>query len=78
MDTVTDGRARAAESGVLVPRRCTLDGFSAEVARTDGVYLRDLDPITNPGNVVYICRECHDLTPASQKRAKYEAKAKKA
>lgn len=47
MDTVTDGRARPAESGVLVPRRCTLDGFSAEVARTDGVYLRDLDPITN-------------------------------
>ena len=46
MDTVTDGRARPAESGVLVPRRCTLDGFSAEVARTDGVYLRDLDPIT--------------------------------
>ena len=47
MDTVTDGRVRQAESGVLVPRRCTLDGFSAEVARTDGVYLRDLDPITN-------------------------------
>ena len=47
MDTVTDGRARPAESGVLVPRRCTLDGFSAEVARTGGVYLRDLDPITN-------------------------------
>ena len=47
MDTVTDGRARPAESGVLVPRRCTLDGFSAEVARTGGVHLRDLDPITN-------------------------------
>ena len=47
MDTVTDGRVRQAESGVLGPRRCTLDGFSAEVARTDGVYLRDLDPITN-------------------------------
>ena len=47
MDTVTDGRARPAESGVLVPRRCTLDGFSAEVARAGGVYLRDLDPITN-------------------------------
>ena len=47
MDTVTDGRVDQAESGVLVPRRCTLDGFSAEVARTDGVYLRDLDPITN-------------------------------
>ena len=47
MDTVTDGRARPGESGVLVPRRCTLDGFTAEVARTDGVYLRDLDPITS-------------------------------
>ena len=47
MDTVTDGRARPGQSGVLVPRRCTLDGFTAEVARTDGVYLRDLDPITS-------------------------------
>ena len=36
------------------------------------------DLITNPGNVVHICRRCHDLTPASQKRAKYEAKGKKA
>ncbi len=47
MDTVTPGPARPGESGVLVPRRCTLDGFTAEVARTDGVYLRDLDPITS-------------------------------
>ncbi len=47
MDTVTDGQARPGESGVLVPRRCTLDGFTAEVARTEGVYLRDLDPITS-------------------------------
>jgi hypothetical protein len=46
-DTVTGGRARPGESAVLVPRRCTLDGFSDEVARTDGVYLRDLDPITS-------------------------------
>ena len=30
---------------MLVPRRCTLDGFSDEVTRTEGVYLRDLDPI---------------------------------
>ena len=45
-DTVTDGRARPGESGVLVPRRCTLDGFTAEVACTDGVYLRDIDPST--------------------------------
>ena len=45
-NTVTDGQARSRESGVLVPRRCTLDGFSAEVACADGVYLRDLDPIT--------------------------------
>ena len=34
------------------------------------------DLITNPGNVVHICRRCHDLTPASQKRAKYEAKGR--
>jgi len=46
MGTVTHGRARSGESGVLVPRHCTLDGFAAEVACTDGVYLRDLDPIT--------------------------------
>ena len=46
MDTVTHGRARPEESGVLVPRRCTLDGFTAEVARTEGLYLRHLDPIT--------------------------------
>ncbi len=46
MDTVAHGPARSGESGALVPRRCTLDGFTAEVARTDGVYLRDLDPIT--------------------------------
>ncbi len=45
-DTVTHGRARSGKSGVRVPRRCTLDGFAAEVASTDGVYLRDLDPIT--------------------------------
>ena len=46
-DTVTGGRARPGESAVLVPRRCTLDGFTDEVARTEGVYLRDLDPITS-------------------------------
>ena len=46
MDTGTHGRVRSEESGVLVPRRCTLDGFTAEVARADGVYLRDLDPVT--------------------------------
>ena len=46
MDTVIHGRARPGQSGVLVPRRCTLDGFSDEVARTEGLYLRDLDPIT--------------------------------
>ena len=45
-DTVAHRRARSGESGVLVPRRCTLEGFYDEVARTDGVDLRDLDPIT--------------------------------
>ena len=38
--------------------------------------LKRHDLITNPGNVVHICRKCHDLTPASQKRAKYEAKGR--
>lgn len=46
MDTVTHGPVRPRDSGVLVPKRGTLDGFTAEVARTEGVYLRDLDPIT--------------------------------
>ena len=45
MDTVTRGRARPDQSGVLVPRRCTLDGFTAEVARAEGVYLAEFDPI---------------------------------
>ena len=43
-DTVADGPAWPGESGVLVSKHCTLDGFTAEVACTDGVYLRDLDP----------------------------------
>ena len=46
-DTTTSERVRLSESGVFVPRRCTLAGFSDEVAHRDGVYLRDLDPITN-------------------------------
>ena len=45
-DLVTDGRARQGGSGVVVPKRCTLDGFTAEATCTDGVYLRDLEPIT--------------------------------
>ena len=32
--------------GVVVPRRCTLDGFATEVSQTDGIGLADLDPIT--------------------------------
>ncbi len=46
-DTTTSERVRLSESGVLVPRRCTLAGFSDEVAHRDGVYLRDLGPITS-------------------------------
>ena len=46
MDTATHGPVRTTESAVLVPRRCTLDGFTNEVARIEGVYLRDLDPIS--------------------------------
>ncbi|MGH9256669.1 MAG: hypothetical protein ACRD3C_19085 [Vicinamibacterales bacterium] len=30
---------------VLVPRACTLDGFTAEVSSCEGLYLRDLEPI---------------------------------
>ena len=32
--------------GVVVPRCCTLDGFTTEVSETDGIGLADLDPIT--------------------------------
>ena len=32
--------------GVVVPRRCTLDGFATDVSQTDGIGLADLDPIT--------------------------------
>ena len=35
------------------------------------------DLISNPGNVVHICRECHDLTTASLNRKYLEAKEKK-
>ena len=46
MDTVIHGPARPGKRGVLVPRCCTLDGFGDAVACIEGVYLRDLDPIT--------------------------------
>ena len=45
-DTISPGRVRPGDSRVLVPRRCTLDGFTDEVARIEGVGLCDLDPIT--------------------------------
>ena len=37
---------RASTDAVVVPRRCTLDGFAEEVSRADGIGLADLDPIT--------------------------------
>ena len=45
MDESTSKTAPSA-NGVVVPRRCTLDGFAAEVSQTDGIGLADLDPIT--------------------------------
>ena len=45
-DTISPGRVRPGDSRVLVPGRCTLDGFTDEVARIEGVGLCDLDPIT--------------------------------
>ena len=48
IESSTSGRVRhPRERGVLVPRRCTLAGFSDEVGHCDGVYLRDLDPISS-------------------------------
>ena len=46
------------------------------ISQAQAKRLNRRDLITNPGNVVHICRRCHDLTPASQKRAKYEAKGR--
>ena len=46
------------------------------ISQAQAKRLKRYDLITNPGNVVHICRKCHDLTPASQKRAKYEAKGR--
>ena len=46
------------------------------ISQAQAKRLKRYDLITNPGNVVHICRRCHDLTPASQKRAKYEAKGR--
>ncbi len=40
-------RGTARDSGVFVPRRCTLDGFSAEVSRAKGISLAALGPITS-------------------------------
>ena len=45
MDESTSTTAPSAE-GIVVPRRCTLDGFATEVSQTDGIGLADLDPIT--------------------------------
>ena len=39
-------RTHRSPIGVVVPRRCTLDGFADEVSQTPGVDLRALEPIT--------------------------------
>ena len=69
---------------VRVKGTCRICGYQGMldphhiISQAQARRLKRPDLITNPGNVVHICRKCHDLTPASQKRAKYEAKAKKA
>ena len=45
MDEPTSTTASGA-TGVVVPRRCTLDGFATEVSQSDGIGLADLDPLT--------------------------------
>jgi hypothetical protein len=37
---------RSRGSDVLVPRRCTLDGFATEVTQTEGIAIAELDPIS--------------------------------
>ena len=44
--TLRQIRRQPTPSDVVVPRRCTLDGFAEEVAQTPGVDLTALDPIT--------------------------------
>ena len=39
-------RSRTTGTGVLVPRRSTLDGFAETVATTTGVAIAELDPLT--------------------------------
>ena len=42
----TDTRSSIRRDLATVPRRCTLDGFTTEVARADGVSLGELDALT--------------------------------
>ncbi len=42
----TPASAPAVAEGIVVPRRCTLEGFSEEVSRAIGVDLADLEPLT--------------------------------
>ena len=46
-DSVIHGSAQTGGPSVLVPTRCALDGFTAEVSCTEGVGLAELDPITS-------------------------------
>lgn len=47
--TGSDAQTRAeptTRGDMVVPRRCTLDGFAEEVSRADGIGFAELDPIT--------------------------------
>jgi len=43
-------------TSVLMPRRATLDGFADEVSATEGICVRDLEPLTT-----LLVRTCNSL-----------------
>jgi hypothetical protein len=43
-------------TGMLIPRQATLDGFADEVSATEGVCVRDLEPLTT-----LLVRTCNSL-----------------
>ena len=63
--------ARGPEEGALphLNKRRVLDPHHI-ISRAHARKTEQLDLITNPGNIVYICRKCHNQTTASKSRYK--------
>ncbi len=63
---VNSTQAPAPSGRECVPRHCTLDGFAEVVSRSDGIALRDLDPIT--ALRVQTVNTLYEITVASPSR----------